>query len=58
MIDRLVLRNVVTLGELRASWSIHDVLNYNELLDLQDESELKLAEARKAEADARATRGR
>jgi hypothetical protein len=53
-IDRLVLNDpqVATLTEIRTSWSIHDVMNYNELLDMRQESDLRLAEARKAESDA------
>lgn len=43
---------VATLTEIRSSWSIHDVMNYNELLDMRQESDLRLAEARKAEMDA------
>jgi hypothetical protein len=44
---RLVSAKVATLSEIRNTWTVRQVFEYNELLDLQDEAELKAAEARK-----------
>lgn len=50
---RLVRRGVARLDEIRRSWTIHDVLDYNEVLDLEDDAELRVAEIRDAESRAR-----
>ncbi len=55
-IDRLVLNEpqIATLTEIRKSWSIHDVMDYNELLDLRQESDLRMAEHRMEQDQLRA----
>lgn len=45
---------MATLTEIRKSWSIHDVMDYNELLDLRQESDLKMAEHRMEQEQHRA----
>ncbi len=52
-VDRLVRRGVARLEEIRRSWSINDVLNYNELLDLEEESEMRVAETQAASMKAK-----
>lgn len=61
-IDSLVLARIATREEIRRSWSIRDVMDYHELLDLRAESDLILAEHREQERKAaamwRSTHGR
>jgi len=44
---RLVAAKVATEEEIARSWSLAKVFEYNELLDLQEDSELTAAEARR-----------
>lgn len=44
---RLVAAKVATEDEIARSWSLEKVFDYNELLDMQEDSELRAAEARK-----------
>lgn len=45
-------RGVAQLWEIRASWSIDDVMNQNEVLDLEDLATLQRAEVQALEAEA------
>jgi hypothetical protein len=44
---RLVAAGWATDEEICRSWSLAKVFDYNELLDMQEDSELRAAEARK-----------
>ena len=48
-VDRLVQHRVATLEEIRRAWTMDDVLNHNELLDVKEEQSIAEAEARMAE---------
>lgn len=48
---RLVIEGIAQPSEI-ARWSVRKVFDYNELLDLREEAELKSAEARKDQAEA------
>jgi hypothetical protein len=54
---RLVRRQIATQEEICRAWSIGDVLDWNDLLDLEEEAELRVAEQRDAEMRARSKRG-
>jgi len=49
---RLVTAKVAGREEIERSWSIGKVFEYNELLDIQEDAELKAAEARKDSIEA------
>lgn len=43
---RLVRKGIARETEIRQNWSIQRVLDYNDLLDLEDEYEVKMASVR------------
>jgi hypothetical protein len=53
------MAGLAELSEIRASWTILDVINYNCLLDAREENDLAAAERQAERADeARVTRSR
>jgi len=53
---RLVLERIASLEEIRRSWTVGQVLDYNEALDLQTDAELNVAEAQRDAMEAQRTR--